>query len=429
MADIGPSQPVDSYIFSMKPIQDFVLRYSDGSFQPKRIEGEERLQINAPLPSQPRLHELHHDEDWDQTFLYRGHWLPHLRTLGERIEAQYRTQSGYLLFVSSRDHTWFNSHLYVYYVPNDFSGAEWASIMTWETGEFFQPRWLILLSSGFYLRNLLEVGPQPLRYVEAVDDQTARFYVSRHGWYQLTLHEDPPQHFQPSHRSVHHENGFDTDARYFHIRKLRQKDLPPYPSIPEYRDHRFPLSNWQDWNAAIEKGCVGAVQQRAFAEVFAAEEGSMCGPLNAARTAEWQQESTDPNVETSHTPLSERTHDQLFQLYVAYFDELLADVGGAGALEDVGDELSACALADTLVDCGDPAPVKTVQRAINRLTTGRLPENGVFSAEHFAAYRKLSRDPARRNILLDALADDRRIRPNRDDERISRFQFRDVRGT
>ena len=174
----------------MQPIEDFDLGIDPNSLICFDTP-EEPHELDAPPQPHSRLRELPGVDDWDRTLRYRGQRIPDLRIRGEQIEAQFRTQSGYLLFVSSRDHAWFLSHLDVYYVLDDFSGAEWASVMTWETGELFQPRWYIWLLRAGYLRHILEVGPQPLRHIEAIDERTVQFYVIRHGWYQLTLHDDP----------------------------------------------------------------------------------------------------------------------------------------------------------------------------------------------------------------------------------------------
>ena len=192
-------------------------------------------------------------------------------------------------------------------------------------------------------------------------------------------------------------------------------------------DYCFCVSDWQNWNAAIERGRVGVNQRRAFAEIFAAEGGS--SGAGAAGITDDRLATIGPNVEISHASPAELMHDQLLRLYVGYFDSLLGDVGGVSALENIGDELAAVALADALFDTKELTPVKTVQRAINRIFTPRVPENGVFGEQAFAAYRKLSEDRVSRNLLLDALADNRRVRQDRDDERISHFQFRDIRGS
>ena len=280
----------------MQPIEDFDLGIDPNSLICFDTP-EEPHELDAPPQPHSRLRELPGVDDWDRTLRYRGQRIPDLRIRGEQIEAQFRTQSGYLLFVSSRDHAWFLSHLDVYYVLDDFSGAEWASVMTWETGELFQPRWYIWLLRAGYLRHILEVGPQPLRHIEAIDERTVQFYVIRHGWYQLTLHDDPPQRIKRSHGSVRHENGDYGDARYFRILKLWRDDLPPFARIPEYRDYCFCVSDWQNWNAAIERGRVGVNQRRAFAEIFAAEGGS--SGAGAAGITDDRLATIGPNVEIS----------------------------------------------------------------------------------------------------------------------------------
>ena len=89
-------------------------------------------------------------------------------------------------------------------------------------------------------------------------------------------------------------------------------------------------------------------------------------------------------------------------LYVGFIDDALGAVGGSTALEDIGDEFAAAALADALFDGKDPAPVETIQRAINRVLERGISNDGVLGEQTFAAYRTLAKDSATRNQLLDA---------------------------
>ena len=126
--------------------------------------------------------------------MYRGHFIPNVRVQGISIDAQFRTPFGYLLFVS----TYFM--LNIHYIPEDFSGAEWAYVEE-------------------------AAGDRENLTIEVEDDTHVCFSVERDRWYRLSLFENPPWCGKRSDKSVQHPTSEIGQPRYFRI--LRHRRRPP----------------------------------------------------------------------------------------------------------------------------------------------------------------------------------------------------------
>ena len=88
---------------------------------------------------------------------FRGQIVPHLRPAGERIEAQFETEHGYLLLISECEGVWFFSKLRIWYLPSDLSGADCLSVNVWHQEEGkFKPIWLMYLAAAYYLEGMGE---------------------------------------------------------------------------------------------------------------------------------------------------------------------------------------------------------------------------------------------------------------------------------
>ena len=248
--------------------------------------------------------------------LFRGHLIPNFCIEGNRIEAQFRTSSGFLLFVSG-------SHLMIYYLPANFSGAEWATVSdrTFKESER-------IYSTPIEARPS-QLGMRSLRHIEVEDDRNIQFYMFPRGWYRLTLFENPPRRFKYSDNRVWHENSAPGQPRHFRVLKHKRRDVPSITPIPQFRFEGYTLTKGQAWHAALDRASVRPNQRRALAEVFAAENGSTEFTTNeVAGVTRDRLAAIGPSVGISaDTPLGDLSLDHLVVLYVGFIDDALVAVG------------------------------------------------------------------------------------------------------
>ena len=100
MARLRPVRDWSPHISRMRPIDDFQIRYRS---EPEDVTNP----IVAPQPTHPRLRDLPWGVEENVALFFRGRIVPHLRPAGERIEAQFKTEHGYLLLISECEGVWF----------------------------------------------------------------------------------------------------------------------------------------------------------------------------------------------------------------------------------------------------------------------------------------------------------------------------------
>ncbi len=123
---------------------------------------------------------------------------------------------------------------------------------------------------------------------------------------------------------------------------------------------------------------------------------------------------------------SQLTYAQRLDVYRAHADlmTVLGKMGGAVALEKIGDQKAAMALSDVLFRGGGSGGAKLLQGAINRVDPGRVTEDGKMGPETFEAFRSLAEDESTRCKMLRALADLRNVKWPHEDGRNEFFACR-----
>jgi hypothetical protein len=102
--------------------------------------------------------------------------------------------------------------------------------------------------------------------------------------------------------------------------------------------------------------------------------------------------------------------------------EELSHVGGIKALDKIGDNQAAAALADTLYRHGGVDGPRLLQQAINDVQPGAVPKTGFMGSKTLEAYGRLASSPETKGKLLDALAEQRQFAVRDPNER-ARFDY------
>jgi hypothetical protein len=155
--------------------------------------------------------------DWEPLllkFLFKGRHINHLLLFGTDLLAQFKTDHGYLLVTAwiGDGHWSKKSHLFLYYILPDFSGADWATVMT---------RWVCPHPPN-EPDGSVPVENSPLAAVEIEDGRRLALHLRGRGWYRVTLHEDPPRRFLFNAPRVERPNSHVWQARYFRVSHLRR---------------------------------------------------------------------------------------------------------------------------------------------------------------------------------------------------------------
>ena len=203
----------------MQPTNDFEISYSFSTSEPE-------VPLAAPRPPHLRSLEMPHAEDLSLVLQYRGQLAAHLGPPGERIEAQFETEHGYLLFFFEREGSWFFSTLHAWYLPRDLSGADCLHVNMWDRGEDLRPAGLFDMLMGVHFEGV-ERGPPPLDSLVVENDQSLLFRVRARGWYRLSLFDNRPRRFKFSNFSVHHSN-----SQFWNERHIRARRFALWEPVP-----------------------------------------------------------------------------------------------------------------------------------------------------------------------------------------------------
>jgi hypothetical protein len=146
--------------------------------------------------------------------MFEGRRIRHLFLFGTDLLAQFKTDQGYLLITAwiGDGHWSKKSHLFVYYVLPDFSGADWATVMT---------RWVCPHPPN-EPDGSVPAENSPLAAVEIEDGRRLALHLRGRGWYRVTLHEDPPRRFLFNAPRVERLNSQVWHPRYFRVSRLRR---------------------------------------------------------------------------------------------------------------------------------------------------------------------------------------------------------------
>jgi hypothetical protein len=192
------------------------------------------------------------------------------------------------------------------------------------------------------------------------------------------------------------------------------KTNTPIPPKPAYKKDVVSDSTWRDWIGALAKAGFSDTQRRVYQEIFAAEggntpDGERVSGIGPKTIKDLIAKKALPRTMSDLNP-SDLTADQKVTVYRAYLENAFRHVTGKNtALDRIGDDQAAAALADTLFRHGGGKPGnRIVQNAINDVVPGRVAVDGVLGNDTLAAYGELAREPATKRALLDALADRRR---------------------
>ena len=212
----------------------------------------------------------------------------------------------------------------------------------------------------------------------------------------------------------------------------------PIMAIPSYRKKVIGDQGnaWRDWSASVKQlPSVSATEERAYMEIFAAEGGNQPDRSSSAMSGILQGtlnellakgfvKGVKPGVTPKQLPIQKRV-----EVYRGYLDFALKDAGGSAALRQIDNPEAAAALADTLFMHGRGGGGRLIQNAVNDIIPKRVQADGVVGIKTIEAYKSLVADPNQHQMLLDALARQRRDTVKNDPDfkgkeiRINHFRF------
>jgi hypothetical protein len=209
------------------------------------------------------------------------------------------------------------------------------------------------------------------------------------------------------------------------------------PAIPGYKSKFVDPNDWRSFQNALATSDATDTQAFSYGQTFAAEGGMTPNPGNG-RVAGFDQAAISKAIEDQQLPkgttLANLIPAQAATLYARQTNDNFKTVGGADALNVVGDKYAAAALADTLFWQGSGSGAQTVQMAINDAIrnsgsqSSAIAVDGRMGPETLQAYAALAQNSATRDYLLDALAYERVVwgttqKGPIDIDRIENFRF------
>jgi hypothetical protein len=221
---------------------------------------------------------------------------------------------------------------------------------------------------------------------------------------------------------------------------------PIAPIIPEpaYRQSVLKQQRnvWPRWSQAVRSLPSGSPnEQRAYAEIFAAEGGNEVDRFsNAASgiTPATLDELIDRGLVKGigkGTPPKTIRLDRRPEIYRAYFNFALDRAGGSTTLSRIPDADAAAALADTLFRHGRTGGAKILQNAINSVNPGAVSVSGPAGPETLREFIGIASDQKKVARLLDAIGNERAraVRGTRNEKgemiRIDHFRFQKPAGS
>lgn len=188
----------------------------------------------------------------------------------------------------------------------------------------------------------------------------------------------------------------------------------PPANKADFFKSKNPPGTWDDFRGKVQSlPDTGTDGKFALVEVFGQEGGvpkdggSTASAGILQRTLNNAKDAGVPGLERTTTP-DKLTNEQRAAVMRYKLDrEELSHVGGIKALERIGDNQAAAALADTLYRHGGVDGPRLLQQAINDVEPGAVPKTGFMGKQTLEAYGRLASSPETKGQLLDALADQR----------------------
>ncbi|KAA0687163.1 hypothetical protein [Azospirillum brasilense] len=214
---------------------------------------------------------------------------------------------------------------------------------------------------------------------------------------------------------------------------------PDIPELSYFKVEYFKKQPgaWESFNEALARVPDLSPNQRLiYAEIFAMEGGMTTHPGSGAASGITQDildraKEDLPGLEKVRTP-DQLTVGQRAAIYPYYFDDVLRTVGGRRALDKIGNDEAAAALADTLFRFGRSRGTEIIQDAMNRVFRENgypeMPTDGQMGPGTLAAHSYLAGDGKLAERLSYYLVN-RRIeqlgsQKNKEEDRSNYFSFR-----
>ncbi len=208
------------------------------------------------------------------------------------------------------------------------------------------------------------------------------------------------------------------------------KPKAPRPPIPNYGNGRKPVSadHWNTIHDVLDKNPkTSDTKKHVYRNVWAAEGGLKKDPSGSAVAGILDKTLADAKknpkfadrLKDIETPSDLKDHPELVpDIYDAYFDENLKEIGGSAGLDKVGNKYAAAAMGDTVFRHGRYGGAKILRNAVDDVleSQGKEPlkidlSNGeelVVGEKILGGYSQLAKNPATLGPLLDAVAEGRK---------------------
>ena len=210
------------------------------------------------------------------------------------------------------------------------------------------------------------------------------------------------------------------DPKHNLPRWMVEKHRPySYPPVPKYENGGKPVSD-KDWftihDTLHEKSKeMSEAKRYTYQNIWMAEGGLQKDPRGSALAGIRQGTIDDlkknktvaaqlQDIRTPKDLLKKPT--RVLDVYDLYLNKNMSSVGGAGAIDKVGNKYAAAALADTVFRQGSAGADKILKEAIKKTDPSleKELESGdvdILKPKTFAAYSKLAQNPAKLGPLLD----------------------------
>jgi peptidoglycan hydrolase-like protein with peptidoglycan-binding domain len=206
--------------------------------------------------------------------------------------------------------------------------------------------------------------------------------------------------------------------------------VPDVPNVPDPKTEIVDKYNWHVFHeSAAKQHGISERRRKIYGDIFAFEGGAKKHPESSAYGGILEgtlnglkSQGRLPNVPRDAAPKDLST-DTLPKLYDAYFDDALGPVGGSKALDDLPDERTAAATADTIFRHGPRNGTRAIQRTINRTDPNRLATDGYMGPNTYKAIPDLAKSPETRRSFLKILPQERKRFMGADDQNLNYFNL------
>ncbi len=209
----------------VKPIDDFeVLKHDEPSRFHQPGQTPEGWHVYSGPPNHPLMGDQSTDwmGDWYayRKLAYRGTAIKDIGIASDNLVAQFETERCYLLLVDEPPEEGGSYWLFIYYLPEDFSGAELGQVFVRPPGEFEGAAADFRQALADWLRL---PSPPPLETSNGVaqvvieDDRHIKFRLRRGGRFRISLYEDRPRRFRLSTLAFWQLNSLPWEPRFYTV--------------------------------------------------------------------------------------------------------------------------------------------------------------------------------------------------------------------